>query len=133
MFYQEADTISVFKLPGLYRAQGFTGEPLEKLTYARKVWVKYLKQDSTLVSRDKTYTNEEVVNLILFGDRAHIDLDRRARYDSWYSNVGSRAILETRFADIVEFLSTGIFVLRDLHSEALAALPPITEAEDEVA
>jgi len=43
------------------------------------------------------------------------------------------AILETRFADIVEFLSTGILVLRDLHSEALAALSPITEAEDEVA
>jgi len=54
------------------------------------VWVKYLKQNSTLVSRDKTYTNEEVVDLILFEDRAHIDLDRRAKHDSWYSNVGSR-------------------------------------------
>jgi hypothetical protein len=124
MFVQEKDIISVHRVPELYRAAGVEEQLRDKLTFARKRWLHFLKEKSTLFSHlasaELHYTNEQVLDLQLFGDRAHLNLDLRERYDSWYSNAGSRAILETRFAEILDYLHVGIVVLRDLHLEILA-------------
>jgi hypothetical protein len=96
------------------------GELLEKLAYARKQWLRYLKKDSHLFSELDNgrlhYSNGDVLNLLLYGGRAHLDdAFRRERYESWQSNAGGRAILETRLLDILDYLHVGITVLRDLH------------------
>jgi hypothetical protein len=126
MFVQEDDVISVHRLPELYYALGIPPELLDKLTFARKRWLRFLRTYSTLVSGKRRYTNEQVLDLVLYGDRAHLDLELRDRYESWYSNAGSRAILETRLAEILDFVHVGISVLRDFHQEVLAIVDSTT-------
>lgn len=124
MFVQEDDVISVHRLPELYRAIGVNQDVLAKITFARKRWLKYLKAKSTLFSRtpsgELTYTNEQALDVLLYGDRAHLDPELRERYESWCSNAGSRAILETRLGEILDYVHVGITVLRDLHVEILS-------------
>ncbi|MGH9892711.1 MAG: hypothetical protein ACREA0_12120 [bacterium] len=121
MFVQENDIVSVHRLSELYRAISVEQELLARLTLARRRWLQYLRQTSHLISELPTgelrYTHAEVLDLVLYGDRAHLDLDLRERYESWYSSAGSRAILETRLCKVLDYFHVGIMVLRDLHLE----------------
>ena len=116
MFVQDKDIISVARLSELYRALEVSKELLDKLSYARKKWLRFLRQNSTLYTEGRgTYTNWEVLQLVLHGDRAHLDPKLRRTYESWYANAGTRAMLETRLTEILDFLHVGILVLRELH------------------
>jgi hypothetical protein len=118
MFVQENDIIAVKRLPELYRALIVPKALIDKLSFARKKWLRFFRENSTLYTEGRgNYTNWEVLQLVLHGDRAHLDLDLRPTYESWYGNAGTRAMFETKLTEILDFLHVGIQVLRTLHAE----------------
>jgi hypothetical protein len=96
----------------------------DKLTFARKQWLGFLGRNSYLVTELPTgllsYTNEQALEVYLYGDRVHLNPALRARYESWSSNAGCRAIIETQLCTILDCLHVGISVLRDFHVDVLA-------------
>ena len=70
MFLQKQDIISVHRLPELYGVLDVAQELSKKLTFARERWLQFLETNSTLVSGERRYTNEQALHLVLYGDRA---------------------------------------------------------------
>jgi hypothetical protein len=97
-------------------------ERQKKWANAYIAYKRFLKAKSTLVSGPVQHSRRAVLDMILYGYRAHVKLELRRKIEPWLANEGLRALLETRSAEILEAIIKHLIRCRAFNEEALAEL-----------
>jgi hypothetical protein len=63
-----------------------------------------------------------VLDMILYGHRAHVKLEQRRKIEPWLANDGLRGMLKTRSAEILEAIIKHLISLRAFNEETLTEL-----------
>jgi hypothetical protein len=129
MFYQDQDEISLSRLTQRYRTLPINTERQKKWVNAYIAYKRFLKAKSTLVSGPVQHSRRAVLDMILYGHRAHVKLELRRKIEPWLANDGCRAILETKSAEILEAIIKHLIGCRAFNEETLAELAKVDGGE----
>lgn len=122
MFYQSVDAISVKKLAELYPTLPVSDDLQKRVRHGLAQWRGYLDTNSCLISGKEQLPRRKVFEMVLWGDRAHMDAEKKVEFDRWVADPGLRAFMETEFAEVVEVIFKWVLWFRDANEEALRQL-----------
>ncbi|MHA1345895.1 MAG: hypothetical protein ACTSU7_11575 [Candidatus Heimdallarchaeaceae archaeon] len=122
LFIQKKDPISIKNVNDIYKKPPISETLKEVFEKSRNNLNAALDSQSEIQIGNKKYTRREILRIIIYGDRAHLDEKYRPIYKEWMQNPVYKPFVLIAFSNILSNLFYFLNIVKNLNIKVLEEL-----------